>query len=33
MLHGDSHDYMKIHSREAEKIEDRPAVMVIYEGK
>jgi len=24
---------MKIHSREAEKIEDRPAVMVIYEGK
>ena len=33
MLHGDSHDYMKIHSREAETIENRPAVMVIYEGK
>ena len=33
MLHGDSHDYMKIHSREAEKVQDRPAVMVIYEGK
>ena len=33
MLHGDSHDYMKIYSREAEKIQDRPAVMVIYEGK
>jgi hypothetical protein len=33
MLHGDSHDYMKIHSREAEKIEDRPAVIVIYEPK
>src|SRR3954469_3878908 len=32
MLHGDSHDSMKIHSREAEKIQDRPAVRVIYEG-
>jgi hypothetical protein len=31
MLHGDSHDYMIAHSREAKNREDRPAVLVIYE--
>jgi hypothetical protein len=33
MLHGDSHDYMIAHSREAKSIKDRPAVLVIYERK
>ena len=33
MLHGDSYDYMTAHSREAKEIEDRPAVLVIYEPK
>lgn len=33
MLHGDSHDYMIAYAREAQKIEDRPAVLVIYEPK
>jgi hypothetical protein len=33
MLHGDSHDYLMAHSREAEKIENRPAVIVIYEPR
>jgi hypothetical protein len=31
MLHGDSHDYMIAHSREAKRRADRPAVLVIYE--
>jgi hypothetical protein len=31
MLHGDSHDYMIGHAREAKAIKDRPAVLVIYE--
>jgi hypothetical protein len=31
MLHGDSHDYMIAHSREAKNQADRPAVLVIYE--
>jgi len=33
MLHGDSHDYMIAHSREAREIKDRPAVLVIYDPK
>jgi hypothetical protein len=33
MLHGDSHDYMIAHSREAKEVKDRPAVLVIYERK
>jgi hypothetical protein len=33
MLHGDSHDYMIAHSREAKDVKDRPAVLVIYEPK
>ncbi len=33
MLHGDSHDYMIGHSREAKHIADRPAVLVVYEVK
>lgn len=33
MLHGDSHDYMMGYSREAEKMQDRPAVVVIYKPK
>jgi hypothetical protein len=33
MLHGDSHDYMTAHSREAKDLKDRPAVLVIYEPK
>jgi hypothetical protein len=33
MLHGDSHDYMIAHSREAKNREDRPAVLVIYEPR
>jgi hypothetical protein len=33
MLHGDAHDYMIAHSREAKEIKDRPAVLVIYEAK
>jgi hypothetical protein len=31
MLHGDSHDYMIAHAREAREVKDRPAVLVIYE--
>ena len=31
MLHGDAKDYMMAHSRTAAEIEDRPAVLVIYE--
>jgi hypothetical protein len=30
MLHGDAHDVMMAHSREAPEIKDRPAVLVIY---
>jgi hypothetical protein len=33
MLHGDSHDYMIAHAREAKAIKDRPAVLVVYEAK
>jgi hypothetical protein len=33
MLHGDSHDYVTAHSREAKELENRPAVLVIYEPK
>jgi hypothetical protein len=33
MLHGDSHDYMIAHSREAKNMADRPAVLVIYEPR
>ncbi len=33
MLHGDSHDYLSAHTREARALEDRPAVLVIYEPK
>jgi hypothetical protein len=33
MLHGDSHDYLMAHTREAKTVEDRPAVLVIYEPK
>jgi hypothetical protein len=33
MLHGDAHDFMTAHSREAKEIKDRPAVMVIYEPR
>jgi hypothetical protein len=33
MLHGDSHDYMTAHSREAAEIKNRPAVLVIYVPK
>lgn len=33
MLHGDSHDYMIGHSREAKHLADRPAVLVVYEPK
>jgi hypothetical protein len=33
MLHGDSHDYMNAHAREATAIKDRPAVLVVYEPK
>jgi hypothetical protein len=33
MLHGDSHDYLVAHTREAERVRDRPAVLVIYEPK
>jgi hypothetical protein len=33
MLHGDSHDYMIAHSREAKEVKDRPAVLVIYDPK
>jgi hypothetical protein len=33
MLHGDSHDYMIAHSREAKEVKDRPAVLVVYEPK
>jgi hypothetical protein len=31
MLHGDSHDYMIAHSREAAEVKNRPAVMVVYD--
>lgn len=30
MLHGDSHDYMKVHSREAKDVKKRPALAVIH---
>jgi hypothetical protein len=33
MLHGDSHDYMIAHAREAKDLKNRPAVLVIYEPK
>ena len=33
MLHGDSKDYMIAHTREATAIQDRPAVLVIYDPK
>lgn len=33
MLHGDSRDYLTGHSREAQEIKNRPAVLVIYEPK
>jgi hypothetical protein len=33
MLHGDSHDYITGHAREAKQVRDRPAVLVIYEAK
>jgi hypothetical protein len=33
MLHGDGKDYILGHTREAEKIMDRPALMVIYERR
>jgi hypothetical protein len=33
MLHGDAHDVMIGHSREAREIKDRPAVLVIYEPR
>jgi hypothetical protein len=33
MLHGDSHDYMIAHAREARDLKDRPAVLVIYEPR
>jgi hypothetical protein len=33
MLHGDSHDYMIAHTREAKEVKDRPAVLLVYEPK
>jgi hypothetical protein len=33
MLHGDSHDYLNSHTREATELKNRPAVLVIYEPK
>jgi len=30
MLHGDSHDYMRIHSRESRDVRKRPALAVLY---
>jgi hypothetical protein len=33
MLHGDSKDYMRAHTREAKDVKDRPAVLVIYEPR
>jgi hypothetical protein len=33
MLHGDSKDYMLGHTREAQELKHRPAVLVIYEPK
>jgi hypothetical protein len=33
MLHGDSNDYMTCHTREAQELKNRPAVLVIYEPK
>jgi hypothetical protein len=33
MLHGDSHDYLIAHAREAKEVRDRPAVLVVYEPK
>jgi hypothetical protein len=33
MLHGDSHDYLIAHAREAKDVKDRPAVLVVYEPK
>ena len=31
MLHGDSHDYLISHTRETIELQNRPAVLVIYE--
>jgi hypothetical protein len=33
MLHGDSHDYMIAHTREAKEVKGRPAVLLVYEPK
>lgn len=33
MLHGDSKDWFKAYFREAEKIKDRPALLVVYEER
>ena len=33
MLHGDSKDWFRAWFREAKKVKDRPAVLVIYEPK
>jgi hypothetical protein len=33
MLHGDSHDYMTAHTREAKEVKDRPALLLVYEPK
>jgi hypothetical protein len=33
MLHGDSHDYLIGHAREAKALKDRPAVLVAYEPR
>jgi WD40 repeat protein len=33
MLHCDSRDYMRAHTREAKEIKDRPALLVIYDPK
>jgi hypothetical protein len=32
-LHGDSNDYMRMYTPKAKNVEQRPAVMVIYEPK
>ena len=31
MLHGDSKDWFRAYFREAEKVKDRPALLVAYE--
>ena len=33
MLHGDSKDWFRAYFREAEKVKDRPALLVVYEPK